>query len=293
MSELKNNIKEKFERIFGKNAAVFAENELASRDVLNIPCDIIRPNRSQPRADFCEDELLRLATSIKRYGIIQPLAVRKADIDDIYDYELISGERRLRAARLVGLYCVPCVVLDADEQTSAELAIIENIMRSDLNMFEVAYALRNLSEDFELTQEEIARKMSMSQSAVANKMRLLHLTYEEQQAILLNSLSERHARALLRLKEDRLSAIRHISDFHLNVKETEAYIESLLGQAEKNQNFNEAEIKNEDKNMAVVIKGIQKRLESLSRSGKNANMEVEFFDDRVEMHIRIDRDKNI
>ena len=134
------------------------------------PPSPMRPNRAQPRADFDEDGLIRLATSIKRYGIIQPLTVRKLTSDDIYDYELIAGERRLKAARMIGFFCVPCMVLEADERMSAELAIIENLMRSDLNMFEIAYALKNLAEDYGMTQEEIAARMSMSQSAVANKI---------------------------------------------------------------------------------------------------------------------------
>ena len=110
--------------------------------VFNIPCDLIGPNRSQPRADFNNDALIKLSDSIKRYGILQPLTVKKID-DGAYEYELIAGERRLRAARMLELYTVPCIVLHANDETSAELAIIENLMREGLNMFEMAYAGRS------------------------------------------------------------------------------------------------------------------------------------------------------
>ncbi len=266
------------------------ENAIEKGDILNLPCDRIRPNRAQPRADFNGDELFRLADSIKRYGIIQPLTVRKADIDDIYDYELIAGERRLRAARLLELYCVPCIVINADEQISAELAIVENLMRKDLNMFETAFALRNLCEDHGLTQEEVARRLSMSQSAVANKMRLLRLSYEEQQIILSLSLTERHARALLRLddREERLRAIRHFSDFDLNVKEAERYVDLLV--RGRSSTKSEPAPPTFDKSASSVIRGIQKRLDNLSRLGRHASMEVEDKGGAIELHIRIEKE---
>lgn len=276
-------------RIFGKQKDFDEDSAIEKRSVLSIPCDVIRPNRSQPRADFEDDALLRLAASIKRYGIIQPLTVRKADIDDIYEYELIAGERRLRAARLLELYSVPCVVLEADEQSSAELAIVENLMREDLNVFELAYGLRNLCEDYGLTQEEVAKKMSMSQSAVANKLRLLKLGYEEQRAIIELSLSERHARALLRLESsgERMSLIRRISEYSMTVKETEEYIDELLN-PEPSEPIDKA-LAGANRSAGAIVRGIQKRLDTFQKGGKNASMDIKTSDGVIELHIRIEK----
>lgn len=271
--------------------------EAIKGDVLYIPCDDIRPNRSQPRWDFNDNELIKLADSIQRYGVIQPLVVRKADIDDIYKYELIAGERRLRASKLAGLFAVPCVVSDADEARSAELAIIENLLRSDLNMFELAYALKNLSENYGLTQEEIAQRVSMSQSAVANKIRLLRLTYEEQQAILLFSLTERHARALLRLDplDDRMSIISRAAEKKMSVAELEEYIELLIerkkkaseeSKAPKAESIDDEEYK---RSTESVIKGIKKRIAALSKLGANASLDVLNDGDDIELRIKISR----
>jgi ParB family chromosome partitioning protein len=154
---------------------------------MEIPVDIIEVNPDQPRRIFGEDELMELTESIKEYGVIQPVIVKK---NKLGDYELIAGERRLRAAKMLGLFTVPCIILETDERTSAELAIIENLLREDLNIFEQATSFRRLIEDYGMTQEELARKMSMSQSTVANKLRLLKLTYQEQKLILDLSLSE-------------------------------------------------------------------------------------------------------
>ena len=135
--------------------------ETVSSAVLQIKIDQIRPNRAQPRAEFDNNSIIRLADSIRRYGILQPLTVRKAASDELYAYELIAGERRLRAARLLGYFTVPCIVIEADEKMSAEMAIIENLLREDLNMFEQAYGFRQLIDNYGLTQDEVARKMSL------------------------------------------------------------------------------------------------------------------------------------
>ncbi|MBQ2998881.1 MAG: ParB/RepB/Spo0J family partition protein, partial [Clostridia bacterium] len=206
-----------------------SEGEVGS-EVVQIKTDEIRPNRAQPRAEFEQNSIIRLADSIRRYGILQPLSVRLSDPDDVYRYELIAGERRLRAAKMLGYLTVPCIVMDVNEQTSAELAIIENLLREDLNMFEQAYGFKKLIENHHLTQEEVARRMSMSQSAVANKLRLLRLSYEEQRLILETGLTERHARATLRIEntKKRLETIRYIAEQKLNVQDSEAYVENLL-----------------------------------------------------------------
>lgn len=178
------------------------------------------------------NSIIRLAESIKRYGIIQPLSVRKSGEERGFPvFELIDGEQRLRAAALAGVAKIPCVVLPQDDKTYAIAGIIEQLRSGGLHMFEQAAGFRLLMLDFSLTQEEIARKLGVSQSAIANKLRLLKLSHEEQHMILEYGLTERHARAILRLKEPKMRslALRRIHEEHLNVAASEEMIEKLLG----------------------------------------------------------------
>ena len=165
--------------------------------IFDISIADIRTNPSQPRRFFSADELTSLAKSISQDGIIQPLSVRRVD----GGFELISGERRLRAAKMAGMLTVPCILINADKKRSAVMALIENIQRAQLNFFEEALAIDRLVKDFSLTQEEVAVRLGYAQSTVANKLRLLRLTKEEQSIITEHGLSERHARALLRISD--------------------------------------------------------------------------------------------
>ena len=248
-------------------------------EIFQLRTDSIRPNRAQPRADFDHNAIIRLADSIRRYGILQPLTVRRSEDDDTYDYELIAGERRLRAARMLGYFTVPCIIVRADEQTSAEMAIIENLLREDLNMFEQAYGFRKLIENHALTQEEVARRMSLSQSAVANKLRLLKLSYEEQTAILETGLSERHARALLRIfdEEVRMDAIRRIAAERWNVQQTEAYVETLLDKEKTMQHVARTGQKlPRDASWEAdnLVKTLRRDLERMKKEGKTVTVDV-------------------
>lgn len=206
-----------------------------NKEVIYIEPETIMPNRAQPRTYFDSEGLNELAESISRYGILQPLTVRRVQDSCKYShfrYELIAGERRLRAAKLLNLEKVPCILMESDAKTSAALAIIENLHRRDLNVFEEASAIASLIDIYKLTQEQVAAKLSMTQAAVANKLRLLRLSSEEQQLILKNNLTERHARALLRLKdaEKRKKVLQKIIENSLNVKQTEECIEKMLPQ---------------------------------------------------------------
>lgn len=194
--------------------------------VVYLSVDALRPNPGQPRTLFSADGLEELAASILEHGILQPLSVRRSSVG----YELVSGERRLRAARLAGLEQVPCIVVDVDGEASSLLALVENLQRRDLDFVEEAVALDRLICLYHLSQEETARRIGKSQSAVANKLRLLRLAPEVLNLLRQNGLTERHARALLRLDDDvqRLSALRYMIDHNLTVAKTEAYIETLL-----------------------------------------------------------------
>lgn len=198
----------------------------SKRQVLELPVDEIRPNPHQPRRTFHQEELAELASSIAQVGVLQPLSVRRtAD-----GWELIAGERRLRAAKLAGLARVPCLNVEADDDASALLALVENLQRKDLDVWEEAAALRQLIDRHHLSQEEAARRVGKSQSAVANKLRLLKLPPDVIDGLRANRLSERHARALLRLDSPALqrSALDHMVRHQLNVAQTEAYIERLV-----------------------------------------------------------------
>ncbi len=274
------------------------EEELGKK-VLQIKTDDIRPNRAQPRAEFDQNSIIRLADSIRRYGILQPLTVRLTDPDDIYGYELIAGERRLRAAKMLGYLTVPCVLMEVDEQISAELAIIENLLREDLNMFEQAYGFRKLIETYRLTQEEVARRMSLSQSAVANKLRLLRLPYEDQQYILEKGLTERHARASLRIDhpQKRSAAIHYIAENKLNVQATEQYIEDLLTERSSKEHkvkdpnapivIAESEPTVNEREMLEMVDTLRKRIDRWNKNGRCATMSVTSSPKSTEISIRI------
>lgn len=166
----------------------------------DIPVIYIMPNKSQPRKVFNKDELEALSQSIAKNGILQPLTVRK---HSPVEYELITGERRLRAAIMAGFAKVPCIVMKCTDNQSAIFALIENLQRSDLNMFEEALGIKKLITECNMTQEQIAKQIGKNQSTVANKLRLLRLTPEEQKIILNNNLTERHARVVLKLSEEK------------------------------------------------------------------------------------------
>ena len=198
----------------------------AKRQVLDLPVSDIRPNPRQPRRDFPPEELAELALSISQVGVLQPLSVRRTSSG----WELIAGERRLRAAQLAGLTRVPCLPVEADSNASALLALVENLQRQDLTVWEEAAALRQLIDRHHLSQEEAAQRVGKSQSAVANKLRLLKLPEDVIATLRTRRLTERHARALLRLDspEEQRAALEEILKRGLNVAQTEAYIDRLI-----------------------------------------------------------------
>ena len=200
--------------------------EFLSSRVRYIPINTVRPNPQQPRRSFDETALRELADSIRAYGILQPLTVR----DKGGFYELVAGERRLRAARMAGLRQVPCLVAQVGEEDAALLALIENLQRRDLDYMEEAAAIASLIRRYDLSQQQAAEKLGRSQSAVANKLRLLRLEEPVTAALHRYGLTERHARALLRLGdgEERLQAAEHMGRLGLNVAQAEAYIDRLV-----------------------------------------------------------------
>ena len=200
--------------------------EHCGKQILELPPGAIRPNPRPPRSSFDPEGLKELAASIRQHGILQPLTVRRGP----EGWELIAGERRLRAALLAGLERVPCVERDAGEDESALLALVENLQRQDLHYFEEAAAIAAYLRQTGLTQEETAAQLGRSSSALANKLRRLRRAPACRDLLFRHALPERHARALLRLEaeEERLLALRHIAEKGWNVSQTEQYIDRRL-----------------------------------------------------------------
>lgn len=196
-------------------------------ELKNIPIYMIKPNPYQPRKKFDKKSLEELSQSIKSYGVIQPISVREMKSNS---YELIAGERRLRATELAGLDTIPAIVMDYNDRDSAFLALIENLQRDDLNFIEEAEGYQNLLIDHDFTQQDIANKIGKSQSTIANKLRLLKLPDDLRRALLDNNLTERHGRALLKLSDDDLKreVMVRVIKRELNVSKTEALVKSIL-----------------------------------------------------------------
>ncbi len=264
--------------------------------VHKIPICRILPNPSQPRRHFDSDETLRLADSIRLHGILQPLCVRKpvscGDPNGYSGvYELISGERRLRAAKLLGLSEVPCIIIEADSLRSAELAIIENLQREDLNMFEEASAIAALINLYGLTQEEVAAKLSASQSYVANKLRLLRFEEAEQALLLEKRLTERHARALLRIHDVnmRKSVLETVITRGYNVADTEDFVAKLVdGDTERPKRKPRQALV---KDIRLFYNTLDKAVDIMNRAGIEARAEKRDLGDVFEVTVRIPKAK--
>ena len=206
------------------------ERKKSAGKIYFLPIDQIHPSPFQARRTFEEQELAGLAQSIRENGLLQPISVRKA----AEGYELVAGERRLRACKLAQMTTIPAILCSyADEQTAA-LGLLENIQRTDLNPFEQAQGLRDILVLWDCTQAEAAKRLGMAQPTLANKLRLLQLTGDQRQFVLDNNLTERHARAVLRLPENRRSeALINIAKRRLNARQTDRYIEQLLNSTAK------------------------------------------------------------
>ena len=200
------------------------------KEIIEVSLDDIIPNRFQPRLSFDEDALNELAKSIRQHGIIQPLVLRKVG----NKYEIIAGERRYKASYIAGLTKVPAVVIDLNDNESAEVAIVENIQRKNLSAIEEAKSYKKLLDRGYLTQDELASRMGKSQGAISNKLRLLNLSQDVQDALLNNQISERHARSLLKLEneDEQLEILHKIINQRLNVRDTDELINSFINNEE-------------------------------------------------------------
>ena len=259
------------------------EKEKEENKIVQIPVENIIPNPHQPRTEFDYNDISSLAESICQNGILQPLSVRKI----AGGYELVAGERRLRAAKVSGLKYVPCIILDITERTSAILALVENIQRQDLSFFDEANAIEKLISYYGMTQEDAAVKLGKAQSTIANKLRILKLSEEEKELILKFNLTERHARALLRLanKEDRLEILARIIKFNLNVEKTEQAIDEYIGKVREKESYKKRSIV--FKNVKLFVNTINKAVETMKAAGIPADSEKIQMEDYIEYRVKI------
>lgn len=253
--------------------------------VLEIPTIQIRPNKTQPRKTFDEDQLRLLSQSIATNGILQPLTVRKLSQTE---YELVAGERRLRAAVLAGLSKVPCVLIKCTDKESAIFALLENIQRADLNMFEEARGISRLIRKYGLTQEDAAIRLGKKQSTIANKMRLLKLSMEEQDWILQAGLSERHARALLRIDDEevRKEMLSRIVAENLSAKDTEDEVVKLLCRTTVTSSTSQDK-KFIVRDVRIFVNTIAKAVDTMRLSGINAVAKKAETEEYIEYTVKI------
>lgn len=257
------------------------------RQILHLSVEEIRPNPYQPRRFFEEEGLRELASSISRHGILQPLTVRRREDG----WELIAGERRLRAARLAGMATVPCIETEAEDEESALLALVENLQRRDLHYFEEATAIAEYLVQANCTQEEAATRLGRSPSALANKLRLLRLSPACREQLTENGLTERHARSLLRLEDEelRLDTIRKIQTKQMNVAQTEQYIDRLLTEiqtkpAEGRRTFILKDVR-------LFLNSVERGLRLMREAGVEARTQRQDTEDDIFLTIQISRQR--
>lgn len=250
--------------------------------IVKLPISQVIPNPDQPRKNFDEDALAELSASISMYGILSPLLVTPAEGDT---YLLIAGERRYRAAQLLGLTEVPVIVKYYTPQEVAQIALIENLQRENLNYMEEAEGYQKLLEDFNMTQEAMAEKVGKKQSTIANKLRLLRLPAEVRLLLLQNGLTERHARALLKLEkvEQQMATLQAVVEKKLNVTQTEAFIDKLL--AGKQQEKKKHIVLTSD--VRLYVNSIKKVTQAIKAVNIPVKMEQVIDGDDVVVTVRI------
>lgn len=257
--------------------------------VTYLPAASIEPCPMQARKNFDDASLKELCESIRSYGILNPLTVRARN----GGYELIAGERRLRAAKLAGLREVPCIIIEVSMEDAGLISMVENLQRRDLNYIEEAVGINQLIVMFGMSQEEAARRIGKSQSAVANKLRLLKLPGDILDSLRENGLSERHGRALLRLgdAEQQRKALKYIIKNDLTVAATDAYIDSLINEENEKKKTEKENDRSKRtfilKDVRVFLNSINRGLELMKQGGINAGLEKHETEDSLVLMISI------
>ncbi len=259
----------------------------STAEIYNIPQAMIVPNPNQPRKRFDYDELENLAQSIRENGILQPITVRKREDKK---YELVSGERRLRAARLVGMVKIPSIVINIDDKNSAMFSIIENLQRQSLNFFEEAEAIEKLVGEYAMSREEVALKLGLAPSTVSNKLRILRLPEEMRFELARAGLTESHARALLMLEDDnqRARALSIIVDRHLNVAESERMINQMINRNNRSRNPLRG-----IRDVRLFINTLNHAVDTIRRAGVEADAARSETEEYIEYVVRIPKSEQL
>ena len=259
----------------------------STAEMYNIPQAMIVPNPNQPRKRFDYDELENLAQSIRENGILQPITVRKREDKK---YELVSGERRLRAARLVGMVKIPSIVINIDDKNSAMFSIIENLQRQSLNFFEEAEAIEKLVGEYAMSREEVAQKLGLAPSTVSNKLRILRLPEEMRFELARAGLTESHARALLMLEDDnqRARALAIIVDRHLNVAESERMINQMINRNNRSRNPLRG-----IRDVRLFINTLNHAVDTIRRAGVEADAARSETEEYIEYVVRIPKSEQL
>ncbi|KXG73849.1 nucleoid occlusion protein [Thermotalea metallivorans] len=254
--------------------------------VLQIPIDHIRPNPYQPRKVFTKASLEELSESIKAYGVLQPISVRKIGQDH---YELVAGERRLRAAKLAQLQTIPAIVSEMADQDSAVLALIENLQREDLNFIEEAEGYNHLIVDHNFTQQDIAEKVGKNQSTIANKLRILKLSKVVKEKLLEYGLTERHARALLKLPDEKLqlAILEEVVKKDLTVKKTEKLITDTLEELSKPKEPERRQNIKSAFNFKIYLNTLKNAFHAIKQTGLDAEYKQLDKGDYIEVVVKI------
>jgi len=282
------NTKEGAEMLENKQHVSKGEKKEDVKNIAYIKIENIRPNPYQPRKQFSKASLEELCESIKEYGVLQPINVRKISNTT---YELVAGERRLRAAAMAGLTEIPAIIVDVNDNNSAIIALIENLQREDLHYMEEAEGYSNLLNEHNLTQEELAQKIGKSQSTIANKVRLLKLPPLVKKILVDNNLTERHARALLKLHDEQLQlkVLKHVCEKGLNVKKTEQLVERAIEKYTRNEMEKKAEKKQTKaiKDIRIFVNTIKQAIDLMKKSGVNAKAAQLDRGEYIEFIVRI------
>lgn len=259
----------------------------STAEIYNIPQAMIVPNPNQPRKRFDYDELENLAQSIRENGILQPITVRKREDKK---YELVSGERRLRAARLVGMVKIPSIVINIDDKSSAMFSIIENLQRQSLNFFEEAEAIEKLVGEYAMSREEVAKKLGLAPSTVSNKLRILRLPEEMRFELARSGLTESHAKALLMLEDDnqRARALSIIVDRHLNVAESERMINQMINRNNRSRNPLRG-----IRDVRLFINTLNHAVDTIRRAGVEADAARSETEEYIEYVVRIPKSEQL
>lgn len=254
-------------------------------NIVHIDVNKIIPNKNQPRKIFDEKALVELSESIKNYGIIQPITVRKI-YDDIY--EIVAGERRYKAVKLLKMNKIPAVIIEAKEEDSAAMSLIENLQREDLDFIEEAMAFERLIEDFGLNQTKLAQKLGKSQSTIANKMRILKLPDSVKEKLREGNLTERHGRALLKIDDEEvlLDIVDKIIKKDLNVSATEKLVNSIANDLNEKKKRDKRYVRNFI-NYKIYINTIKNAYNEIVKTGIDAKFEQEESDEYIEIKVKI------